>query len=227
VNEDIPIVQQEEPEKEPKEIPVPIQQNEPGLRRFPGPKALRATSGHRRIKMARPVCDIAKMRALGLPDQDCCMDAEKRTHRWWLDCPHNPYFTMEKRTESLPEFGPPNERGEREIIRTQSRTYYIERPNLVQVSLTRRHHWANGPQVMRNERGYRFTHEIGIAPYCEYSDCWSHDLKYQTKYGNFCDPTQAQIVAADYRQKTLEVGAPNLPGSMEKRESQLQDALPL
>lgn len=212
----------EPPEPTPNAEPV-----EAELRRFPGRKNSRKTTGHRRIKMVRPVCDAAKMSALGLPEGDACQDQAKAEPGWWLRCEHNPYFSLTRRVEQVPTFGAPNERGERTITGYDNREVFVEAPNLTQVSLTPRHNNGGGPGEAQAFKGYKFPQEVGLAPYCQFMDCWSHDIKFTTRVGDFCEAWQAQLVAADVQGTVLEAGAANLPGSIEKRRKQLHDALPL
>lgn len=222
-----PEEQEEAPVEPQPAVDVITQPAKPKLRRFPGSKNFRRTSGHRRVKMVRPICDAAKMVVLGLPTGDACQDPEKYRDEWWKTCTHNPYFSLTKRQESQPIFGPPNAAGEREVLSHSTREVYVERPNLVQVSLTMRHNHAWGPADAILRKGFVTVETLGIAPYCEYQDCWAHDPKFNTRHGNFCESWQAQIVAADAQGKILEVGAPNLPGSQEKRQRQLHEALPI
>lgn len=211
---------QKDPETfEPDEVAPPPTQTEPVLVE-PKPARLnlrrsnRLTPGGRYVKMLRPRCKE-------------CQREPNVPADWYNHCPHNPYMGLREVKTLVPRYSEPDEEGRRTVLGVDEKVHWETRPNLTQVAVSVRVNSGNA--VERAQRkGNIFPEDLrcpeyphGIAPFCEFRECMSQDIKYITPYGNFCDEMQAKLVQADFHGTVLEIGFDQK--SAEKRRRQLAE----
>ncbi len=151
--------------------------------------------GLRRIKMLRPICRI-------------CEAEDPPRKNWMKDCPHDPYVTLVPGAV-VPQriYGDPLSDGSRPIVRIEQ----VEgpptvRPNRVQVALS--FGISSGMAVARSvwRKGRIFPEDLGsivpsrdfpfgIAPACEFNNCWNQVGIREYRQGKFCRDVEAQLVA--------------------------------
>lgn len=171
------------------------------LRRFGLPSRPEIGSAQRTIKMQRPVCNEQTMAALGRPETEACQAKHNFVPRWWEKCTHGPYFSYAERPVNEPileaivdEQG--NDTGRFKILGRKEELYLEEVPNLVQVAVSARVNSGLGYHDAL-AKGFRLPEECGIAPFCDYRDCWSQDVIVHSQWGNYCSEPQARYVGAN------------------------------
>ncbi len=166
--------------------------------------------GLRQIKLLRAICRI-------------CEAEDPPRPNWMRDCPHDPYVSVipgpivKKRI-----YGEPNPDGSRPILRTEDVEGPPElRPNRHAVALSAG--LTNGVSVTHAiwRKGRIFPQDLGtivpsqdfpygIAPACEFYNCWNQNGIKTYRSGNFCREVEAQLVAyhegAGSMETMLEVG---------------------
>ena len=155
--------------------------------------------GHRSVKMLRPTC------------AECAPNTSVAPAQWWLQCPHQPYVgekgevVVEQTYEDDPDGG-------RVIASTQSKTVLRPWPNFVGIPLVQRISSGRGPEYKAVLNGFILPEDLrcdaypnGIAPMCEFRECyWQEDLKdYST--GRFCQEAEAVVVYEDSKGIAAEV----------------------
>jgi hypothetical protein len=192
--------QAEAPEAEEKRGPgrprkVPLMK----LRGLPiarGPQLERAV---RDIKLVRPVCHI------------CAPEVEAAGHGWWNRCEHDPYVGEKGFPETIYEYDDElDDEGNivGRLIREgypKTKTVLRPWPNLVGVAQSRRLNSNRGVEYKTTLYGYITPEELrspaypgGIAPMCEFRDCYNHDhLKTYGDLGTFCQEREAIMVYED------------------------------
>ncbi len=166
--------------------------------------------GVRQVKMLRPICPI-------------CQGEDPPRPNWMRDCPHDPYVTLVRGAVTQKRiYGDPLSDGSRPIIRIEDVEGPPEvRPNRIPVALSAG--LTNGQTVSFStwRKGRIFPQDLGsvvpsedfpygIAPACEFYNCWNQkDLKVY-RSGTYCREIEAQLVAyhegAGSMESMLEVG---------------------
>jgi hypothetical protein len=153
-----------------------------------GVKRTRASRfGHRRIKMLRPSCD------------QCSGPMAPRD--WYLTCEHDPYVGVREIRRQVPTYSEPDENGERTVLGMEEKVSWEPFPNRAAVSLANNINSGEGMERARR-KGYIMPEELrspafpnGIAPFCQFHNCWwQHGLQ-QYNDGVFCNRDEAVIVA--------------------------------
>lgn len=133
------------------------------------------------IKMLKPQCPLERQDDEDSFENPCSEDGGA----WWVDCEkrgHDPYYTTIKK-------------GDQEV----------RRPNLTQVALNIRVNSGQGVESAKR-RGRKMPEEMGLAPFCQYLDCWSQNIKFKNaEYGDYCTEDQLKMVMVDVNEVTLEV----------------------
>lgn len=155
-----------------------------------------ARYGHRRIKMLRPDCEIC--------------DTADAPWGWWLTCEHDPYVGVREKRIQVPIYSEPLEDGSVVVERMEERVSWEPFPNRAQVSLANHINSGEGMERAR-AKGYIMPEDLrspaypnGIAPMCQFQNCfWQHDLR-EYRDGVFCREDEARVVALFYtnRDKT-------------------------
>lgn len=158
------------------------------------------TAHLRMVKLAVPVCNAAKMRALGLPEEAACQRGQLTPLLWYRDCPHKPYFNIRQQTSKEPVTEPildteGNPTGRLKILGYTEEIWLAETPSDRQIAVNKRINSGLGLNDALT-KGYRqFT-----VPFCEYIECYSQDITHRSdRYGNYCSEMQLRYVAADAR----------------------------
>lgn len=96
-----------------------------------------------------------------------CVDGECQEEfgwGWWEKCDHNPWASAED-----------------------------GQPHLKQVAFEMKINSNSGlDRAIR--KGGRLPEDVGLKPYCQYRDCWSQDVKYKTRWGDYCSRDHAALV---------------------------------
>ncbi|HXJ66536.1 MAG TPA: hypothetical protein VNN79_22480 [Actinomycetota bacterium] len=95
----------------------------------------------------------------------------------------------------------------------------VIRPRIEQVSASIRNNSGSGPAAAELY-GARAPELFGIAPFCEYWDCFSQDLR-DFPNGRFCSDAHSKLVFADENFKILAVGDGS--GARTRRAEQLRE----
>lgn len=168
----------------------------------------------RTVKMVAPQCDVR----IGDSTRHPCTEGPHRAD-WFATCPHDPYF----HEQEMPEIREDREFQEdgTYIVTNRETVWRMRRiPNLRQVPGSPRHLGFSISKA--RSRGWRFPEELGVAPFCQYQDCWSQDLPdrwVSEDYGVFCSEQHATNTLAQRLKVTLEVG--DEPAARSKRREQL------
>lgn len=137
----------------------------------------------RTVKMAAPQCSV------------CQLGNGQDQRGWWDKCEHSPYVESTEVSEDIPEIV--TEEGVKIVKSRKTRIRVNELYRLVQIPVGTRHDSGRSVEKARNE-GRKFPEEIGLAPFCEYIDCWSQDLKVNSPvYGRYCSSIHARLAAAN------------------------------
>lgn len=150
--------------------------------------------GLRDIKLLRPIC------------HECAPEVEKAGHGWWDRCPHEPYESLrrlpETKTEYIDEIGDDGKpTGRRVVGETTTKNVVVPWPNFTGVAKGRRYNNNHGPEDKMLWYGFIPPEDLrseafpnGIAPCCEFRDCyWQDDLKVYAN-GTFCREIEAILV---------------------------------
>lgn len=157
--------------------------------------------GVRDIKLLRPICHI------------CAPEVEKAGWGWWDRCEHDPYVGEKGEFISVPVYeDDPEIPGARILVKRNERTVLRPFPNFVGVAKGRRYNNGRGPEDKSLWYGYIDPKDLrspaypnGIAPLCEYLNCfWQEGLKtYES--GTFCQEREAILVYENERGTIPEV----------------------
>lgn len=142
--------------------------------------------GQRGLKMLRAQCDI-------------CQDGPNVPNLWMEDCPHDPYVGVRERHWDEPEYVDKGN-GVNEIIGTKEKVEFVAWPNFVDITLASYFNSNRNLQIAR-AKGFILPEELrspafpnGIAPLCQFRDCyWQDDLK-TYRWGTFCREEEAKLV---------------------------------
>jgi hypothetical protein len=161
----------------------------------------------RTVKMGMPACEICQA---GRAPQD-----------WYLFCPHNPpaegdtttyrnqaggnpYVTRSEtavKTRDI-EVQPDGTRLIKGVIET---LVEVETDNITQVPYEMRSDSGKGVQ-MAQAGGCLLPEKLGIAPFCQYRECWSQEIKVRNpQFGDYCSPEHARLSIANILGTTLEI----------------------
>jgi hypothetical protein len=178
---------------------------------------IKVTSVGRFIKMLRPICATCQR---GQFPWD-----------WWKRCKHNPYITIAEDRRSAPKYET-GEDGRTRVTGTETFVEFREQLNWVPVSLNKR--ISSGSTVQRKRRisGFIFPEELrtptypnGVAPPCEFRNCFRQKDVKEYRWGRFCRRIEAQLIGHDIRMDggggALEVGQDSK--SQEKQRRQLEE----
>jgi hypothetical protein len=160
--------------------------------------------GHRSAKMLRPICHI------------CAPNTEKAGWGWWKKCPHDPYIG--EKGEVIREHTYADElddSGEvigRVITGSTQRTVLRPWPNLVPVAFTKRLESGRGPEYKQELFGFIWPQDlrcdaypVGIAPMCEFRECFYQDELVTYNTGTFCQESEAVVIYEDTAGTVVEV----------------------
>jgi hypothetical protein len=149
--------------------------------------------GHRAVAMLRPICKVCAPNTLIAP------------LAWWDDCPHQPYIGDRAENIVTTTYEDDGEGG-RVVGETTTKTVLRPWPNLVKVPLSRRISSGLGPDYKRAFNGFIFPEELrcdayleGIAPMCEFRECYHQDGLKEYSTGTFCQEQEAVIAYEDAR----------------------------
>lgn len=165
--------------------------------------------GNRTVKLARPICQSVIEN--GVTTFLGCEDATIITSAWWEKCPHNPYestITMRSATTKTEPVTMEDGTVRHKVVGTEVMTWEEQRPNFMQVANSRRINSGRAVEHFRTRLGWKHADEVGYAPFCQFSDCWSQDIKFRTSHGDYCSENQAKLIAADENEDQLEILEP-------------------
>jgi len=154
--------------------------------------------------------------------------------KWWETCTHGApaqeeldalgytgpaaYYDKGYRTRYVDEF---EKQADGSLIVTgrQEVRQLVIMPRIEQVSASKRNNSGSGPAAAELF-GAKKPEEFGIAPFCEYWDCFSQDI---TKYANgyFCSEGHSKLVFADEEFIVLAIGDGD--GARKRRREQLRE----
>jgi hypothetical protein len=160
------------------------------------------------------------IRMLKLVAPDCAPCTEgPHAADWFRTCPHDPYFHTQDAPEVVEEREP---QPDGTYVVTERKTVYRVRrmPNLRQIPHSTRHLGFALRKKLR--KGFAFPEQLGIAPFCQFGDCWSQDIPERwrgTVHGDYCSEDHARVMSAQHESVPLEIG--DEPGARAKRERQL------
>ena len=211
--------------EQPKAEPTPVEPKAGQLLNLHRrPRSGLGAGGHE-IKMMYPACDAQKMAVLGLAEGDACQHSQNIHAGWWDSCErkgHRPYYTPVTQTRRTPKFKQGEQAHEQVLIGYEEEIVTVSwEPNLKQISRNERINSDAGPEMYR-AIGYRMPEELGVAPFCEYRECWAQDNLVRTEYGVFCSKDQARMVGAEVQGVRLEIFT-QTPEGQSKREKQLRE----
>lgn len=149
--------------------------------------------GQRRIKMLRPICSNK--------EKTGCQDGAEVPRDWYLSCPHDPYVGRKQHMVEVPIYSEPAEDGTVTLEEVQQRLKWEVWPNFVQPVLSVMVNSGRGVEKGR-AKGYIMPEELrspafpnGIAPFCQFRNCfWQHGLT-EYKSGIYCSEMEAKRVA--------------------------------
>lgn len=167
-----------------------------GLHRASGPEL---EHGIRDITLLRPIC------------MTCAPEVEKAGWGWWNRCTHDPYVGEKGFPEQIKEYQD-DPSGGRVLIKSDVKVVLRPWPNFVKVAQGRRYNNGTGPADKMQWYGYIKPEDLrspaypnGIAPTCEYRECfWQEDLKVYES-GTFCQEREAILVYENERGTVTEV----------------------
>lgn len=158
----------------------------------------------RDIKLVRPICRI------------CAPDVERAGHGWWNRCPHDPY--MGEKGEPVTSITYKDELDDegnvigRVVDETTTKVVLRPYPNWAPVAQSLGLNGGRGPEYKKVLYGFIEPQDLrspafpnGIAPCCEFRDCfWQDDL---TEYavGTFCQEREAVAVYEDTNGTVVEI----------------------
>lgn len=168
--------------------------------------------GNRMVKMARPVC-VTTTDSDGNITFTGCQDPTKIRAGWWESCTHEPYFSLRAMRETKPQYETLPD-GRQKLVGEETVIWHEKHANLAQIPVSQR---INNGRAIEHYRtlGFKFPEEIGFAPFCQFNDCWSQNLKFRGSHGDYCSEMQAKLIAADENEDKLEILNPK------KRKRQL------
>lgn len=156
-------------------------------------------TGHRAVKMLRPICNI------------CAPDTSQAAAHWWTDCPHDPYIGEKGEIITDREYAT-DPSGGRYVSSESSRTVLRPWPNFVPISRVTRISSGLGPEYKRAFHGFILPSELrneafpnGIADCCEYWECYYQDDLQEYSTGTFCQEDESVAVYQDAIGRTVEV----------------------
>lgn len=176
----------------------------------------------REIKVSYPSCTEQKMLVLGLPPDQACQLPHNIHAAWWVDCDaagHQPYFSLTRQSMRRPQLVEDSPGRYKLLGYDEEEVWFEQSPNLTQITLSDRVNSGVG-LALYSVVGYVLPEVIGVAPFCQFRDCWAQDIKIRHEiYGDYCSETQAKLIAADIDGIRLEVMTHDY--ALEKRKKQL------
>ena len=171
-----------------------------GMHRASGPEL---EHGVRDIKLLRPVCHI------------CAPEVEKAGWGWWARCPHDPYVGERGEKIEDPSYEDEIENGEvvgRVLVGKTEKTILRPYPNFVGVAQSRRLNSNQGPYYKIELYGFIHPEDLkgskafpdGVAPCCEFINCFWQDDLVEYASGTFCSELEAILVYENERGTTQE-----------------------
>lgn len=209
-----PVPQTSEEEETPAVVPVSVHSSSsrPAPRHLHIPPRAGLGAGGRTVKLLRAVCHSCQ------PEQ--IFDVS-----WVPGClakGHDPFYTdvenVETRNvyeEELDTSG--RSTGRRRVTGTEQHVWITRQPNTDQIELSIR---INSGQAVdwRLDSGAWIKPENHptdpLLPFCQYVGCWSQDIRYRTRHGEYCSEMQAKMVQAD------ELGKPRLEVVNEQKRAE-------
>src|SRR5438132_1286087 len=151
----------------------------------------------RAVKMVRPICDICQALGLDTP------------LFWFRTCEHgpeqkkSPYWTMKPHTRKVPTYTPVldaegKETGEFIKGEVVARVTFTLEPNITEVIKSVRFGGGMLPEQMAGNKGFKYFHELGLAPMCEFKGCGKAWPTVRTNEdGDYCSLIHAKLVYAE------------------------------
>lgn len=65
-------------------------------------------------------------------------------------------------------------------------------------------------------KGARLPEDVGLKPFCQYRDCWSQNIKFKTRWGDYCSREHAALIIL--REEEQVVWAPFDEDSKRRRQ---------
>lgn len=168
------------------------------------PSNFEASMGLRTIKMVRPRCDTIKVGDTVLFEG--CFGTERWTNG---TCPHDPYASMMERREVRPKYeaivdAENKPTGRMRVTGEETEVWHERRWNLEQVPLSVRVNSGRGPEYYR-ALGWKDPQDMGLAPFCQFTGCWSQKIKFRDDHGDYCSEAHAKLIVADESEDWLEI----------------------
>jgi hypothetical protein len=182
----------------------------------------------RTVKLAAPICPNSQQKrnsdgSIAYVGPNCQLEGGQ----WWLACEargHNPYFSKRTYYETVDVTD-----ADGFVIGTKKKPITIERPNVVQVQLSRRHHSGQGVTRSMERKGRKRLSDLGYEEVCQYRNCQDPVRVVNSAFGAYCSQSHLMLVAADEQ----EIFLPQ-PGGLEgahsgktqqKRDKMLRDSI--
>ena len=165
------------------------------------------TKPFRTVKMLQPLCaehfpgTRQSMKDDAHPNAGMLDSPDGSVHPksgWWEDClaaGHDPYVAEYGEQRKKKETETRNIDGEEVEVVVGEVEYTVlrQRPNFEQVPFDIKAYSGVAIQDAR-ERGWVFPQERGLAPYCEFRNCWTQNPKFRTPVGDYCTRDQAAVM---------------------------------
>jgi hypothetical protein len=161
----------------------------------------------RAIKMIKPGCDTCQGAHNGQPPRG-----------WWDECTHQPYFNQravdlpvdtlvcDGCSEEVPEGTLEHCEGKPiTIAETKIKRVLRPIPQMVEVRVDQAENSGGSVSRYRLTKGYRFPQELGFAPMCEFSRCWSPEITEKTTWGNYCSREHASLAHLAITGEAIEI----------------------
>lgn len=201
------------------------------LKKVPGfSQGVRVNAAMRTVKLIRPICPNSQSKrnsdgSFSYIGQNCQLAGGQ----WWVACEaagHNPYVTKTTYYETVDVYD-----DEGFVVSTKKRPIIIERPNVVQVPLSRRMHSGNGVKNSMEKKGRRRLADFGFEEICQFRNCMNAvNKKYiSPAFGSYCSFDHMSLVAADAQEIMLPqingvTEGPNIEKVRQRRQKMLRDA---
>jgi hypothetical protein len=128
-----------------------------------------------------------------------CREHNDGSPGWWYTClevGHDPYRSIVEKIDQERKLSPPDERGRRRVLGTEEVSYFVVSHNTRQLAYTGKHN--GGIELSQaSGKGWVLPETRGVAPFCQFMECWVQNPQVSTPYGDYCIREQAQLVAAE------------------------------
>ena len=169
-------------------------------------QGVRENSAIRMKKMVQPICPHSQTKYDTTPegklvprrDAGQQPNCQIRGGQWWKECEtlgHDPYNRTRIWYSKEDQFDT-DSTGEQ--VQTGVRTVRHEDkiPNIAQVAAHIRVNSARGPELKKQNAGFRDLVEMGFDPVCEMRNC-QKPVEFTSNYGEYCSRNHAALCAAD------------------------------